>query len=259
MRITNPIPLTLNSTSTFKLVENPLTLVNVKIVISNPKVSQTITFYNQSGTVEGVPLNINNSVEFKLENVNYSKITFSDPNNYTIFATMQTIIYDTQEEYNQAKSSADFSLIPINNSIIVSPLDSNGYVQVDLETPLPSGSNTIGNVNLNAGSNAIGTVGVTSYGNPTRVTRTFSYLTASLTTANTPQQITTTSTLVRKAFITNTSASDTIYIGASTPSIPIAPNYTFVLEMNGDIDQTDLSTIYFVGATAGDSIKVIYL
>ncbi|MEM3860064.1 MAG: hypothetical protein QW478_11795 [Candidatus Micrarchaeaceae archaeon] len=247
MRITNPIPLTLNSTSTLKLVENPLTLVNVKFVISNPKISQTITFYNQSGTVEGVPLNINSSMEFKLENVNYSKITFSDSNNYTIYATMQTIIYDTQEEFNQAKSSADFSLVPINNSIITSPLDSNGYVQVDLETPLPSGSNTIG------------TVGVTSFANPTRVTRTFSYLSASLTTANTPQQITTTPTLIRKAFITNTSASDTIYVGASTPSIPIAPNNTFVLDINGDIDQTDLSTVYFVGATAGDSIKVTYL
>ncbi|MCW1309951.1 MAG: hypothetical protein QXP04_04630 [Candidatus Nanoarchaeia archaeon] len=259
MRITNPIPLTLNSTSTFKLVENPLTLVNVKIVISYPKVSQTITFYNQSGTVEGVPLNINNSVEFKLENVNYSKITFSDPNNYTIFATMQTIIYDTQEEYDQAKSSADFSLIPINNSIIVSPLDSNGFVQVDLETPLPSGSNTIGSVNLNAGSNAIGTVGVTSFANPTRVTRNPSYLAVSLTTANTAQPIATSSTIVRKAFITNTSSSDTVYVGASAPSIPIAPNYTFVLEMNGDIDQSDLSQWYFIGATAGDSIKVTYL
>ncbi|MEM3872900.1 MAG: hypothetical protein QXE05_10125 [Nitrososphaeria archaeon] len=166
MRITNPIPLVLNSTDTLKLVEQPLTLINAKIVISNAHVQQTVTFYNQSGAIEGNPFTINSSMEFKLENVNYSKITFSDPNEYDIFCTVQVIIFDSQVEYDQAKSSADFSLVPINNSIITSPLDSNGYVQVDLETPLPSGSNTIGNVNiassLPSGSNTIGNVNIAS-------------------------------------------------------------------------------------------------
>ncbi|MEM4067996.1 MAG: hypothetical protein QXV17_14175 [Candidatus Micrarchaeaceae archaeon] len=166
MRITNPIPLVLNSTDTLQLVNYPLTLANVKFVISNPKVNQTITFYSQSGTIEGNPLTVNSSMEFKLENINYSKITFSDPNSYNVFCTVQILEFDTQQEYNQAKSSADFSLVPINNSIITSPLDSNGYVQVDLETPLPSGNNTIGNVNiassLPSGNNTIGNVNIAS-------------------------------------------------------------------------------------------------
>ncbi|MEM3225718.1 MAG: hypothetical protein QXS44_01515 [Saccharolobus sp.] len=108
-------------------------------------------------------------------------------------------------------------------------------------------------------SSQIQSVNITSFANPIRITRIPSYLTASLTTANTPQQITTSSTIIRQAFITNTSTSDIIYVGASTPSIPVPVNNTFVIEMNGDIDQTDLSQWYFVGATAGDSIKVTYL
>jgi len=35
-----------------------------------------------------------------------------------------------------------------NSVSIVGPLDSNGNVDVDLKTPIPAGSNTIGNVNV---------------------------------------------------------------------------------------------------------------
>ncbi|MEM3845638.1 MAG: hypothetical protein QXU98_08055 [Candidatus Parvarchaeota archaeon] len=272
MRITNPIPLTLNSTSTFKLVENPLTLVNAKIVISNPKVSQTITFYNQSGTVEGVPLNINNSVEFKLENVNYSKITFSDPNNYTIFATMQTIIYDTQEEYDQAKSSADFSLIPINNSIIVSPLDSNGYVQVDLETPLPNGSNTIGNVNiasslpsgsntignvniassLPSGSNTIGNVNVNNVTDTSGEVQAFTYTTSS--TANTATQLSSDSTLIEEiTILASSSNSATVNIGnSSSQPFPLVAGSSLTLR------KVKPSNIYAISSSASQTLYIIY-
>ncbi|MEM4067795.1 MAG: hypothetical protein QXV17_13145 [Candidatus Micrarchaeaceae archaeon] len=256
MRITNPIPLTFNSTSTFKLVENPLTLVNVKIVISNPKVSQTITFFNQSGTVEGDPLNINNSVEFKLENVNYSKITFSDPNNYTIFATMQTIIYDTQEEYDQAKSSADFSLIPINNSIIISPLDSNGFVQVDLETPLPSGNNTIGNVNiassLPSGSNTIGNVNVNNVTDTSGEVQAFKFTTSS--TANTATQLTTDSTLVEEiTILASSSNSATVNIGnSSSQPFPLVVGSSLTLR------KIKPSNIYAISSSASQTLYVIY-
>ncbi|MEM3873184.1 MAG: hypothetical protein QXE05_11555 [Nitrososphaeria archaeon] len=256
MRITNPVPLTLNSSSTFKLVENPLTLVNVKIVISNPKVSQTITFYNQSGTVEGVPLNINNSVEFKLENVNYSKITFSDPNNYTIFATMQTIIYDTQEEYDQTKSSADFSLIPINNSIIVSPLDSNGFVQVDLETPLPSGSNTIGSVNiassLPSGSNTIGNVNVNNATDTSGEIQAFEFTTSS--TANTATQLSSDSTLIEEiTILASSSNSATVNIGnSSSQPFPLVAGASLTLR------KVKPSNIYAISSSASQTLYVIY-
>ncbi|MCW1309730.1 MAG: hypothetical protein QXP04_03490 [Candidatus Nanoarchaeia archaeon] len=240
MRITNPIPLVLNSTDTLKLVEQPLTLINAKIVISNAHVQQTVTFYNQSGTIEGNPFTINSSMEFKLENVNYSKITFSDPNEYDIFCTVQVIIFDTQQEYDQAKSSADFSLVPINNSIITSPLDSNGYVQVDLETPLPSGSNTIGNINVNGQTDSSGEV------------QAFIFTTSS--TANTATQLSTDSTLIEEITILASSGnSATVNIGnSSSQPFPLVAGSSLTLR------KVKPSNIYAISSSASQTLYVIY-
>ncbi|MEM3872396.1 MAG: hypothetical protein QXE05_07550 [Nitrososphaeria archaeon] len=240
MRITNPIPLVLNSTDTLKLVEQPLTLINAKIVISNAHVQQTITFYNQSGAIEGNPFTINSSMEFKLENVNYSKITFSDPNEYDIFCTVQVIIFDSQVEYDQAKSSADFSLVPINNSIITSPLDSNGYVQVDLETPLPSGNNTIGNVNVNNVTDTSGEI------------QAFEFTTSS--TANTATQLSNDSTLIEEITILASSGnSATVNIGnSSSQPFPLVAGASLTLR------KVKPSNIYAVSSSASQTLYVIY-
>ena len=48
MNITNPIPMQFSSTYTLNLSSNPHTLFVLKIIISNPTVAQTITFYNQN-------------------------------------------------------------------------------------------------------------------------------------------------------------------------------------------------------------------
>ncbi|MEM3846282.1 MAG: hypothetical protein QXU98_11365 [Candidatus Parvarchaeota archaeon] len=240
MRITNPIPLVLNSTDTLQLVTYPLTLANVKFVISNPKVDQTITFYSQSGTVEGNPLNINSSMEFKLENTNYSKITFSDSNSYNIFCTVQILEFDTQQEYDQAKSSADFSLVPINNSIITSPLDSNGYVQVDLETPLPSGSNTIGNVNVNGQTDSSGEV------------QAYTFTTSS--TANTATQLSSDSTLIEEiTILASSSNSANVNIGnSSSQPFPLVAGSSLTLR------KVKPSNIYAISSSASQTLYVIY-
>ncbi|MEM3845936.1 MAG: hypothetical protein QXU98_09565 [Candidatus Parvarchaeota archaeon] len=272
MRITNPIPLVLNSTDTLKLVEQPLTLINAKIVISNAHVQQTITFYNQSGAIEGNPFTINSSMEFKLENVNYSKITFSDPNEYDIFCTVQVIIFDSQVEYDQAKSSADFSLVPINNSIITSPLDSNGYVQVDLETPLPSGSNTIGNVNiasslpsgnntigsvniassLPSGSNTIGNVNVNNVTDTSGEIQAFEFTTSSI--ANTATQLSSDSTLIEEITILASSANTaTVNIGnSSSQPFPLVAGSSLTLR------KVKPSNIYAISSSASQTLYVIY-
>ncbi|MEM3908013.1 MAG: hypothetical protein QXZ17_14345 [Nitrososphaerota archaeon] len=272
MRITNPIPLVLNSTDTLKLVEQPLTLINAKIVISNAHVQQTVTFYNQSGAIEGNPFTINSSMEFKLENVNYSKITFSDPNDYDIFCTVQVIIFDTQTEYDQAKSSADFSLVPINNSIITSPLDSNGYVQVDLETPLPSGSNTIGSVNiasslpsgnntignvniasaLPSGSNTIGNVNVNNVTDTSGEIQAFEFTTSS--TANTATQLSSDSTLIEEiTILASSSNTATVNIGnSSSQPFPLVAGSSLTLR------KVKPSNIYAVSSSASQTLYVIY-
>ncbi|MEM3845594.1 MAG: hypothetical protein QXV17_08275 [Candidatus Micrarchaeaceae archaeon] len=208
--------------------------------IYNPNNSAADVIITQS-TNGPVTITLQPQEVFNFENVQFTSLTAPTLPLTLIFA-------ESTKEFFRITSqiqSVEISSLPAVQ--ISSPLDSNGYIEVDLKTPIPSGSN------------AIGTVGVTSYGNPTRVTKSPSYLSVSLTTANTAQQIATSSTIARKVFITNTSTTDTIYVGASTPSIPIGPSDTFILDMNGDIDQTDLSTWYFVAPTAGDTIKVTYL
>ena len=190
MNITNPIPMQFSSTYTLNLSSNPHTLFVLKIIISNPTVAQTITFYNQNGSVEGQPIVLTNSVEIKLRYVNFSKITFSDTNSYNIFASVQTLQFNTEENLSLYQSDSDFNIVPINNADIIKPLDTNGYVEVDdlllnakiaktnqdangnlgvnVIDALPSGSNALGTVGITAlpsipaGTNSIGTVGVTS-------------------------------------------------------------------------------------------------
>ena len=131
MQVTNPIPVQFPSTYVLNLSSNPHTLFVLKIIVSNPTIDQTITFYNQNGSVEGQPIVLTNSVEIKLRYVNFSKITFSDINSYNIFASIQTLQFSSEENLSLFMSDSDFNIVPINNADIISPLDINGYVEVD--------------------------------------------------------------------------------------------------------------------------------
>ncbi len=82
-------------------------------------------------------------------------------------------------------------------------------------------------------------------------------LTATLATANTAQQFTTTSTPVQHFQLRNTS-SENIEIGNSTVQATLLfPNSMFIWDAILT-ETTDLSTWYFNGATAGDTISVNY-
>jgi len=82
--------------------------------------------------------------------------------------------------------------------------------------------------------------------------------TATITTANTAVALESISTPFRKAIIVNTSSSDTIKIGTSSSQfIPLAAGASLVIDMPA-LYESDLSYIYFVGATAGDSVKFMW-
>jgi hypothetical protein len=144
------------------------------------------------------------------------------------------------------------------NVNISSPLDANGNVKVNLQTSLPSGSNTIGSVNIAssipAGTNTIGNVNIASplpFENPINVNT----IEATLTTANTSQALPS-GTAYNFITIYNKN-SDTIYVGNSTrQKIPILSGGSYSI----DIHQApiNLASIYWVSATAGDYIEVMY-
>ena len=277
MNITNPIPVQFPSTYVLNLSSNPHTLFVLKIIVSNPTIAQTITFYNQNGSVEGQPIVLTNSVEIKLRYVNFSKITFSDINSYNIFASVQTIQFNTEENLSLYMSDSDFNVVPINNADIIKPLDSNGYVEVDdllLNAKIKTLNQDVnGNIGANiidalpTGANAIGTVGVTALPSIPTGTNTIGQInpntlllgafnSTTSATISTPLQIINTTTLVRHFQFVNTGTA-TIYLGAyNLQIIPVLGGGVFLWDGSNEI--TDLSQWYTVSTTASVGYAVIY-
>ena len=261
MQITNPIPIQFPSTYTLNLSSNPHTLFVLKIVISNPTVAQTMTFYNQNGSIEGQPIVFNSSVEIKLRYVNFSKITFSDTNSYNIFASIQTMQFNTEENLSLYMSDADFSIVPINNADIIKPLDTNGYVEVDdllLNAKIAKtnqdangnlGVNVITMSSIPAGSSSIGLIAPNALTNNSLAGTTNA-------TASTKLQITTTSTLVHHFQFVNTGTA-TITLGdTNNQAIPVAGGGVFLWD--GANETTDLSQWFTFSTTASVGYTVIY-
>ena len=249
MNITNPVPIEFPSTETLKLSSSPYTLFHVKIVISAPTVAQTVTFYNQNGSVEGQPISINSSVEIKLRYVNFSKITFSDSNSYNILATIQTLTFTTQENMALYMSDADFSIVPINNAIITKPLDTNGYVETD-DIGLNSKISKLNqDSNGNVGTNIENVI-------PSNALTNSSLKGTTNSTVSTKLQVTTTSTLAHHFQFINT-GSATILIGdTSNQAIPVSGGGVFLWD--GSNETTDLSQWYTFSTTASVGFTVIY-
>ena len=59
----------------------------------------------------------------------------------------QEIIPENQSDSLTLISEFDLNAVPIGEVNINSPLDANGYLEIDLKTPVPSGTNNIGVVN----------------------------------------------------------------------------------------------------------------
>jgi hypothetical protein len=114
--------------------------------------------------------------------------------------------------------------VPVDISF---PLDSNGNVLVNLQTPLPFESA----VNV-------------------------STIEATLTTANTAQALPS-GTAYNFITIYNKNSTDTIMIGSSSKqNIPIAPGGSYSIDVH--LTPINLASIYWVSSTAGDYIEVMY-
>ena len=195
------------SNSIIKLAyQNPLVLYNVKIIAINPQMDLTVTVTDSGGNQWSFSVITGTEITFK--KVNYQAITFEDTNNYTIYYSVQAIYADNYQELQQLEEESDISLIPINNVIITSPLDSSGNVKtsvqntpnIDIASPLDAN----GNVKTSIQGYAVGSLNVNAFSN-------------SLVTANTKQALapSTGYPTTAQAFIIiiNLSPSDTIYVG----------------------------------------------
>ena len=88
------------SNSIIKLAyQNPLVLYNVKIIAINPQMDLTITITDSSGNQWNFSVVTGTEITFK--KINYQSITFSDPNNYTIYYSIQAIYADNYQELQE--------------------------------------------------------------------------------------------------------------------------------------------------------------
>ena len=256
MQVTNPIPIQFPSTYTLNLSSNPRTLFVLKIIVSNPTVAQTITFYNQNGSVEGQPIVLTNSVEIKLRYVDFSKITFSDTNSYNIFASVQTIQFNTEENLSLYMSDSDFNIVPINNADIIKPLDTNGYVEVD-DLLLNAKIKTLNqDVNGNIGANIIDALptGTNTIGgvNPINISSEIDFTSTTSATASTITQIST-DTVIRDeiTILADSGNTATVLIGGSTPTFPLAAGASLSLK------HLSLSLLYQSSTGVSQTLHII--
>ena len=115
---------------------NPLSLVNLSLIFFNSNVNLTLKFYNQEGKLIN-SLTVQQSVTLKLKNADYSKIEWNDTNLYNVYGYIQEISPQTLEQYEQLLSEFELNLVPVGNVIITSPIDTNGNLKVDVQTPIP--------------------------------------------------------------------------------------------------------------------------
>ena len=108
--------------------QNPLVLYNIKILAVNPQMNLTIRITESNGSQWETSFSSGTEISFK--KVNYQSIVLSDPNDYTVFYTLQPVYADSYDELQQLEQESDIAITPINNVIITSPTDINGNVMV---------------------------------------------------------------------------------------------------------------------------------
>jgi len=236
---------TSNSTITLSY-SNPLVLYNIKILALNTKMNLTITITNPNG--DSWSFTVSSGTEISFKKINYQSISFKDSNNYTIYYTLQAIYTDSYQELLELEQESDISIVPINNVIITSPIDSAGNLMVDIQNyPLDSS----GNLKVDIESEAVTSINVNAFSN-------------TLTTANTKQALAPPSgyPTTAQAFLIliNLSPSDIIYVGdANNQVIPLGANQSMGLDVHKLQILLNITSIYWYGATAGtDKVGVFY-
>jgi len=246
---------TTSSNSTIQLsYQNPLILYNIKILALNSKMSLTITVTDVNGSQWSFSLTSGTEISFK--KVNYQSITLKDSNTYTVYYTLQPVYADSQRELLELEQETDISIVPVNNAIITSPLDSSGNLAVSIQnqpisTIVDSPLDTSGNIKTSVQAITQSGLNNNAFSN-------------TLATANTKQALAPPSGYPTTAqsfiILINLSPSDTIKVGdVNNQTISLSPNQVLVININKPQTYFNITSIYWVAATAStDAIGVMY-
>ena len=143
-----PVPISLSSKNGSLVLsrKNPQNFYSFRLLFFNSTVNVTVKYYDINGKlVNSVTYTTPESISVK--NGDYSLITWNDTNSYQVQGWYQEIIPSSHEDIAKLITEFDLNAVPIGQVNINSPLDANGYLEIDLKTPVPSGTNNIGVVN----------------------------------------------------------------------------------------------------------------
>jgi len=109
-----PMQTSSNAIISFPFSDN-LALYNLEIIIENQVVNNTISFYDKKGEFLST-ITVIEPTRLLFKNVNYSQISLSDPNNYTITIYYQVFTYENEQDYNNAFKQTEIIQSPIISS-----------------------------------------------------------------------------------------------------------------------------------------------
>ena len=279
-----------NSNSEISLSQNKLELYNVEFSINEIAMDITIEIYDFLGNLNSTLANITEPFKFTLKYGSYSKIVFSDSNNYNFFLTTQIIQCGNNNDFSelllQQKLSVEYlnrvglakaSQLPQNltysgNLSIALSENDIGNIPIEIAAnsignipiviaantlgnlPITLAANTVGNLTIDIAAQSVGNLNVNSYIQSAKISE--NGFNANITTTGTAQQLITTSTIVQHFTIRN-NGSNIMYIGTSADQARyIFPNGFYWFDCNPS-EYTDISTWYVQG-TAGDNFIVNY-
>ena len=135
-----------NSNSEISLSQNKLELYNVEFSINEIAMNITIEIYDFLGNLNSTLANITEPFKFTLKYGSYSKIVFSDSNNYNFFLTTQII---------QCGNNNDFSELLLQQKLSVEYLNRIGLAKA---SQLPQNLTSSGNLSIALSENDIGNI-----------------------------------------------------------------------------------------------------
>jgi hypothetical protein len=150
-----PKVVTLSSTDKKSFELNPYSRYNFKIYINNPKVNNTITFYDSGGNALD-PINATSDTEIVVRYGYYQRVEFSDSNSYTIKMIVQKLVFSSPEEASCCPPQVDISASQAGVARADQFIqDAVGNLQINL-----AAISTTANLNVNIAAWNVGTISV---------------------------------------------------------------------------------------------------
>ncbi len=121
MTVSYTIPqiVTLKSTDDWVFDPDPYARYNIKLYLYAETLDNTVIFYDSQGNPQD-PISVTSGLEIIAKNANYRKLTFSDPNSYSIYMVLSKAVYSSDTDLTCIPPSVDLSIAPLSINVNIS-------------------------------------------------------------------------------------------------------------------------------------------